>query len=87
MDMVVLCSWGDAEVRARETFGRFSIVFYRLHFNVGSDQSGAGGFFFFLLVFNEKLQTCWKSKWYQNINFILWWLCALRSFLSKKVIS
>lgn len=74
-------------LRARKTFGRFSIVLYRLHFNVESDQSGVDGFFFFPCWYvMKKLQTCWKSKWCQNTNFILLWLCAL-SFLSNKVVS
>lgn len=31
---VVLCSWYDAEVRARKTIGRFSMVFFRFHSNI-----------------------------------------------------
>lgn len=57
---VVLCSWCDAKVRARKIFGRFSIVLYRLHFNVESDQSGVVGFFFSLLVCNEKTSNLLK---------------------------
>lgn len=41
--------------------------------------------FFSCWCLMKKLQTCWKSKWYWNINFILLWLHALRGFLSNKV--
>lgn len=43
--IVVLCSWYDAEVRARKTFGRFSIVFFRFHSNIWSDQRDTDVFF------------------------------------------
>lgn len=32
--IVVLCSWYDAEVRGRKTFGRFSTVFFRFHSSI-----------------------------------------------------
>lgn len=32
--IVVLCSWCNAEVRARKTFGKFSMVFFRFHSNI-----------------------------------------------------
>lgn len=66
---VILCSWCDTEVRARKTFGRFSMVFFRFHSNIRSGQRDADVFFSWWYLM-KKSQTCWKSKWYGNINLI-----------------
>lgn len=68
----ILYSWCDAEVRAKKTFGRFSMVFFRFHTNIWSGQRDTDVFFswWYVVVLMKKFQTCWKSKWYGNINLI-----------------
>lgn len=79
-DVVALCSWCDAELRARKTFGGFPWFYTGSILTLGLSRVVQMAFFFSCWYLMKKLQTGWKSKWYQNINFVLLWLRALRSF-------